>query len=37
VIRRAAARRFPYRIVYTLEETSIEVLAFAHGKRNPGY
>lgn len=37
VIRRAAVRGFPYRIVYTVGAESIEVLAFAHDKRKPGY
>jgi plasmid stabilization system protein ParE len=30
-------RRFPYGVVYRITETSIQVLAVAHGRRRPGY
>ncbi|HEX2894292.1 MAG TPA: type II toxin-antitoxin system RelE/ParE family toxin [Marmoricola sp.] len=36
-IRRSAVRGFPYRIIYTVGEETIEVLALAHDKRKPGY
>lgn len=34
-LRRALVRRFPYQIIFILEENRIVVLAVFHGKRNP--
>ncbi|MBI4600660.1 MAG: type II toxin-antitoxin system RelE/ParE family toxin [Planctomycetes bacterium] len=36
-IRRALLRRFPYAIVYQVQEERIRVLAVAHQKREPNY
>jgi plasmid stabilization system protein ParE len=33
--RRAGVRRFPYGIIYLVEEARIVVIACFHGKRNP--
>lgn len=33
--RRAALRRFPYNIIYTIEDDSIRVSAILHGKKDP--
>ncbi|MBN2625362.1 MAG: type II toxin-antitoxin system RelE/ParE family toxin [Spirochaetales bacterium] len=33
--RRILIRRFPYQIIYTLQESTILVLAVFHAKRNP--
>lgn len=35
--RRYLMRQFPYVIVYRELETHIQVVAVAHGRRNPGY
>lgn len=35
--RRHVLRRFPYTIIFTVTERSIEVTAIAHAKRKPGY
>jgi plasmid stabilization system protein ParE len=35
--RRFVMRHFPFAIVYRETETAIQVLAFAHGHRRPGY
>jgi toxin ParE1/3/4 len=35
--RRVPLRRFPYTIVYREVEVEIQVLAFAHNRRKPGY
>jgi plasmid stabilization system protein ParE len=34
-VRRAAVRRFPYSVYYTLEAAQIVVIAVFHGSRNP--
>jgi toxin ParE1/3/4 len=36
-IRKKTLRKFPYTIVYTLTDDLIEVIAFAHERRKPGY
>jgi toxin ParE1/3/4 len=36
-VRRRVLRRYPYSLVYLVEETTIIVLAVAHHKRRPGY
>ena len=36
-IRRIFVDRFPYSIVFVQRDDEIEVLAFAHRKRRPGY
>jgi toxin ParE1/3/4 len=35
--RRLPLHRFPYAVVYRERETEIQVVAFAHSSRNPGY
>ena len=35
--RRVPVRRFPYSIVYREVETAIQIVAFAHNRRKPGY
>ncbi len=35
--RRYLLRRFPYVIVYRVSDRRIEILAVAHGRREPGY
>ena len=35
--RRCVLRRFPFSIVYRVKDSSILVVAFAHGRRRPGY
>jgi plasmid stabilization system protein ParE len=35
-MRRAVVRRFPYLVLYRVEEHQIVVLAVFHGKRDPG-
>ena len=35
--RRALLSRFPFAVVYREREDAIEVVAFAHGRRRPGY
>lgn len=37
VIRSKHIRRFPYRIIYTVEPDGILILAYAHQRRQPGY
>ncbi len=36
-VRRCLAHRFPYGILYTIEESFILIIAVAHGSREPGY
>ena len=36
-VRRMPLRRFPYFVVYRDHPSSVEVLAFAHQSRRPGY
>ena len=36
-VRRCLARRFPYAVLYTLEEDYILIVAVMHGSRRPGY
>lgn len=36
-IRRVMLRRFPYGLLYAVEDTRIFVLAIAHVRRRPGY
>jgi len=35
--RKLVLQRFPYVIVYREKESSVEILAVAHGHRQPGY
>jgi plasmid stabilization system protein ParE len=35
--RRCMLRRFPFSIVYRVKESNILIVAFAHGRRRPGY
>ena len=35
--RRCLIERFPYSVVFEARPEGIEVIAFAHGKRRPGY
>jgi plasmid stabilization system protein ParE len=35
--RRFLFRRFPFSLIYFIQETRILVLAVAHGRRKPGY
>ena len=35
--RRVPLHRFPYAVVYRIRDAEIEVVAFAHGSRKPGY
>jgi plasmid stabilization system protein ParE len=35
--RRCLLRRFPYLVVYRTTETTVQVIAVAHGRRKPGY
>ncbi len=35
--RRYVLRHFPYLVVYLLQETRVEIVAIAHGRRRPGY
>ena len=35
--RRLPLRRFPYTIVYREAETEIQIIAFSHSSRKPGY
>lgn len=37
VIRSKVVRRYPYRIVYTVEPDAILILAYAHERRKPDY
>jgi plasmid stabilization system protein ParE len=36
-VRQLPLRRFPYSIVYRRKDTEIQVVAFAHHRRKPGY
>jgi plasmid stabilization system protein ParE len=36
-IRRALVKRFPYGVLYVIEEQEIKVVAVMHLHRNPGY
>jgi hypothetical protein len=36
-IRRALLERFPYAVVFLVQEREVRVLAVAHAKRRPGY
>jgi len=36
-VRTVPVRRFPYRVVYLLTESSVRILAVAHDRRRPGY
>jgi plasmid stabilization system protein ParE len=36
-VRRLGLRRFPYNLVYEVQESDIYVLAVAHQRRDPGY
>jgi plasmid stabilization system protein ParE len=36
-VRRRMLRRFPYSILYTLENDEVLVIAVAHQRRRPGY
>jgi toxin ParE1/3/4 len=35
--RRCLLRRFPFSIVHRVSESNILIVAFAHGRRRPGY
>ncbi len=35
--RRLPLRRFPYTVIYREVETEIQIIAFAHDRRKPGY
>jgi plasmid stabilization system protein ParE len=35
--RRCVLRRFPFSIIYRVKDANILVVAFAHGRRRPGY
>lgn len=35
--RRCVLRRFPYSLIYMIEESGIRIWAVAHHKRRPGY
>jgi toxin ParE1/3/4 len=36
-VRRYLLRRFPFDIIYTVDEESIDIIAFAHHRRRPGF
>ncbi len=36
-IRRCLTRKFPYSVLYTIEQDSIIILAVMHSSRKPGY
>ena len=36
-VRRLPLRRFPYSIIYRLEDSEVHVLAIAHQRRRPGF
>ncbi len=36
-LRRAMLKRFPFAIVYRVNENRVQVVAVAHGRRRPGY
>jgi toxin ParE1/3/4 len=35
--RKFVMRRFPYVVMFTVDDDSVEVVAIAHAKRRPGY
>jgi plasmid stabilization system protein ParE len=35
--RKQRMRRFPYLVIYRVIDTDLEIIAFAHDKRRPGY
>ena len=35
--RRFILQRFPFAVIYREKDSSIQILAFAHGHRRPGY
>jgi len=35
--RKLVLRRFPYIVFFTVDNVEITIVAFAHGKRRPGY
>ena len=35
--RRIVLRRFPYLVIFRETDTSVEIIAVAHGRRRPGY
>ena len=35
--RRKIIGRFPYSVFYEIRSTNIEIVAFSHSRRNPGY
>jgi plasmid stabilization system protein ParE len=35
--RRVVLRKFPYRLVFRETQSSVEIVAVAHGRRRPGY
>ncbi|MBI4691403.1 MAG: type II toxin-antitoxin system RelE/ParE family toxin [Nitrospirae bacterium] len=35
--RKILVRRFPYSVIYEIRDTSLVVMAVAHGHRKPGY
>ena len=35
--RRFLLRRFPFAIIYRVDEDRVEIVAVAHGRRRPGY
>ena len=35
--RKFLLRRFPYAVVYRITQSTIQVIAVAHGRRRPGY
>jgi hypothetical protein len=36
-IRRASLKRFPYKVVYRVAGTAVQILAVSHARRRPGY
>lgn len=36
-VRRVPLRRFPYFVIYREQEDEIQIVAFAHSSRRPGY
>ena len=36
-VRRVIVKRFPYQVVYRLRSKELQILAFAHLKRRPGF
>ena len=35
--RRLVLERFPYSIIFTYDDAEVRIVAFAHGRRKPGY